>query len=65
MSDKDVSIMASCVVIIALVAFLVGISAGMGFLTMIVLGAVGVHWSFWTCWAVWILVSCVFGGSRK
>lgn len=37
-----------------------GISAGMGALTMVALGAFGVHVSFWVAWAVYIILSSIF-----
>jgi hypothetical protein len=40
--------------------FVLGISAGMGALTMVALGAFGFHVSFWAAWAIYVVLSVIF-----
>jgi hypothetical protein len=50
---------------LGITALVFAISAGMGALTMIALGAFGVHVSFWIAWAIYIVLSAIFRGATK
>lgn len=50
---------------IGLIVVILAISAGMGALTMVALGAFGIHISFWAAWAVYIVLSAIFRGATK
>jgi hypothetical protein len=48
-----------------IVLIVLAVSAGMAGLTMVALGAVGVHVSFWVAWAIYIVLSAIFRGATK
>jgi hypothetical protein len=45
--------------------FYLGVSAGMGALTMVALGAFGVHVSFWVAWAIYIVICAIFNAASS
>jgi hypothetical protein len=60
MTDNDVqngACLASCGMLLIVLILGLAISAGFGWLTMIVLAALGIHLSFWICWGIWVLLS--------
>jgi hypothetical protein len=47
--------------VVGFVALILGISAFMGWITLLVFGFFGVHLSFWAAWVIYIFLSSIFG----